>query len=500
MANSGSGKNGSPAEQNIKNVLSAEQVNNKRETSTEFRYILLLAIILAGISVLQTKRLVVTCGMYAARRFKIDVALGSLFIKLTLISVEKFFIFGIIFITIYLIVSESKTWDAYLSIALSWLNLIAFCIICVAYFGTGEDANINFYFWSLNLSAFTSGMFFAVVFDLVTKDIVFFLMGIPLSEVSVLIFHLAFEYLYHLFFTEQIEYFIVMNQIIGASGLWLFTALFWTLAFHNYYHKSNEHVIHNEKTLESGTTKDKEKEKMTLYRKFLKVSSPTFIIIFTCFFVYFFHPGILPFDFLDDDTGYYIILIGIGVSAILTVAVIILAFCGSGPNQPWENKVYSYHLLWIFPVIYTVIGVLVIYTIHYPERKISKFIAKNIFIIGFFTVFLKSTGDFNEIVCLSAIGNQRRDDDDDGKLSAGINSLLRILICIIMFVGMGYEKAIHKYNKDRENWPTEGYSWVFSLVFWVGKSLEEGYKLLVSTFVLDLHRVFEVGGPEGLEY
>uniref|UniRef100_A0A3B0N7Q9 Integral membrane protein, putative n=1 Tax=Theileria annulata TaxID=5874 RepID=A0A3B0N7Q9_THEAN len=493
MKDSGSGNN----------VSSAEQSNKNSSPLTQTRYILLLAIILAGISVLQTKRLVVTCGMYAARRFKIDITLGSLFIKLTLISVEKFFILGIIVITIYLIVSKCKTWDAYLSIALSWLNVIAFSIICVAYFGTGEDANINIYYWSLSLSAFLSGLFFGVVFDLVTKDIVFFLMGIPFSEVSVLIFHLAFEYLYHLFFTEQIEYFIVMNQILGALGLWLFTALFWTLAFYNYHPKSDKHVIHNEDitvNCKQIEVEHKDDVEMPLYSRLLKISSPTLILIFTCFFVYFFHPGILPFDFLDDDTGYYIILIGIGVSAILTVAVIILAFCGRGPNQPWENKVYSYHLLWIFPVIYTVIAVLVIYTIHYPEEKISKFIAKNILLVGFFTVFLKSTGDFNEIVCLSAIGNQRRDDDDDGKLSAGINSLLRILICIIMFVGMGYEKAIHKYNKDRENWPTEGYSWFFSLVFWVGKSLEEGYKLLVSTFVLDLHRVFEVGGPEGLEY
>ncbi|EAN30581.1 putative integral membrane protein [Theileria parva strain Muguga] len=484
--------------------MTSTQSGNTDSPSRQSRVILILAIVLAGLATLQVKRLVVTCGTYAVKRFKIDKGLTALFIKLTSIAVENFFILGIIFSAIYLIVSTSKRWDANLSIVVCWLNLIAFVIICIAYFGSGEDASLNFYYWSLNLAAFTSGMFFELVFDIVTKDLIFYLIGMPMSEAGVLIFHVAFEYLYDLFFDEQIEYFLVMNQIIAAIGLWLFAGLFWTLAFRNYDENSKRHVIHNTDILmEDGNltvknNRNEEKKEMSVLERLAKASSPIMLCIISCFFVYFLHPGIIPFDFVDTDEGYLIILIGVGVSAILTIVVIILVIKKIGPNQDWRKKLYAYNLLWFFPLVYTAIAVVTFYTIHYFESDFSRFVAGNVLVVGFMSAFLKSTGDFTEMVTLSAMSMQRDDGEEDGKLAAGINALLRLLIGISMFLGLGYESAISICTKNRLDWPTEGRSLIWAFFFWVGKSFQMGYHMIYNTLIPDLEYVFTIVTPEDI--
>ncbi|UVC54230.1 hypothetical protein MACJ_003765 [Theileria orientalis] len=453
-----------------------------------------IAIVLTGLSILQSLRLTVTAGAYAVTRFKIDPAETGLFIKLTLNTTEVFCVTGIIITTIYSLIRRKTSlikYDNKISIVLTWLNFVSFVMIFFSYQTGGEKGHLTFYYWSLVVASLLYGMHQSLVLNMITKDVAYYFVGMPLSGLIILVYHVLFRYFCNMFNKKRMEYYLVIFQIEIAMFLWLLASIFWTWAYFDYnpedQSKKNKHPNGDP---ENGQLCINGKlENLPFLQRLKNAWSPFLMNIMGMSLSFFFYPAIAPYEFVESDVGYKIDLCVLFISVTAATTLVLIVYYGYGPNRCWVDKFKGYHYTWFIFIPFYGIMIILLILIHYPSNAFSRYVRSHPYCIGILTVGLRSLDDV--IRGISTNGVSMQSSEEDGDMASLANCIAQILLNVFAFIGMGYIRAVRMYNRDQDNWPTEGFGCLRAVWFWIKTSCSGGWESFLESFTLNVRAYFE---------
>ncbi|BAM40867.1 conserved hypothetical protein [Theileria orientalis strain Shintoku] len=454
-----------------------------------------IAIALTGLSILQSLRLTVTGGAYAVTRFKIDPAETGLFIKMTLNTTEVFCVTGIMITTIYSLIRRKldlMKYDNYISIVLTWMNFVSFVVIFFSYHSGGEKGHLTFYYWALVAASLMYGMHQSIVLNMITKDVSYYFVGMPLSGLIILVYHVLFRFFYKLFNKTKMEYYLVIFQIEIAMFLWLLASIFWTWAYYEYDPNDESNTKEEQTSDEEGGkpcgTK-KSLDDLTFFQRLKNAWSPFLMNIMGMAFSFFFYPAIAPYEFVESDVGYKIDLCVLFISVTAATTLVLIVREGFGPNRCWKDKFSAYHYAWFLFIPFYGIMIILLVLIHYPSNAFSRYVKSHPYCIGILTIVLRTLDDV--IRGISTNGVSMQSDAEDGDMASLSNCIAQILLNVFAFIGMGYIRAVRMHNRDKYNWPTEGFGWLRAVWFWTKTSCSGGWESFLESFTLNVRAYFE---------
>ncbi|AFZ79810.1 hypothetical protein BEWA_026590 [Theileria equi strain WA] len=435
------------------------------------------AMFMAGFSLLQPLRVAVTAGSFSVSRFGVPYEKIGVFINVIHNSMETAGDFGLFIMSFYVLfgVGKSVISESLLSILSIWSLFVVNVLLLIAYTSGGEQGCLTFYYWTLVMASLGFGLDESISLTVGVTDVAYFGLGMPLSGIMVCLYHVAYLYLAKKFHWSNIDYWIVVWQIIIAVTIAGTAATTWTLAYHS------EQVSEN-----NECTKDKLSDRMK------PVKSHFFMCIVGMSCIYAFYPAIAPYQFVSPQIGHKVDLVVLFVSTLSPLAIAGLCQAGVGPDQKWilkDKKNFAWwHFTWIFALPYFTIISICLIAMHYPGCRLSRGIYGNRAMVTLITVSFKFCEETLRGVSASGVGMQGKctDGEGDGQLSA-LNALMaQFTMDVFSYIGTGYIKLYQRYEHDRDNWPTKYYGFWRSLGYWIGNSIKGGVKCIGESFSTDI--------------
>ncbi|AFZ79807.1 hypothetical protein BEWA_026560 [Theileria equi strain WA] len=436
-----------------------------------------LSLFLAGFALLQPLRIGLTAAKFAAKRFALPDKSLDLFITKIHNSMHLANLTGVLTINIYLWTLGAHTSQCFrgkLSIFTNLLSTLMNFVLFFVYASGGDRGHVTAYYWNLVLSAYAYGLNQAMAVTVVVKDVAFFTAAIPLAGVQVSIFHYLF-----LKATEKIpgfdvNFWLVIWQIIISITLSALSSVLWTSSFLD---TGDEVFVYEYDDHEP------------LVRAIIRAWSPLLMSALGMGIVFGFYPAIAPYKLAPPDTAHRIDLVILIVSAMPMLINCVMCAIGLGPNRRWTGKSKYWHAVWIVAIPYLTCPVLFLVAMHKPQSAIGYAILNNSYFCGFLCVTIVTGYGIFKSVGFSAVGLQGG--YKNGRVST-FNSLVSFIMLVsCSFIGGGYLRAYKSFEDDRDNWPTKGFGFWKSFAFWWSHALTRGIKSVASTFTLDIRAEME---------
>ncbi|UKK02234.1 hypothetical protein MACK_001590 [Theileria orientalis] len=191
------------------------------------------AMFMAGFSLYQCLRIALTASSFALKRFGIPRRNVDIFITKIHNSMEVAIFLGILIATMYIVLIPRKhaRFNGLISIFTNWMVCLLFFVVLVAFGGNGDKGNLTMYYWGLVGSGFAMGMNQSISMAVSVENISYFAGSIPLAGVQVSVYHIAFLYFNKGRPDYDINYWILVHQIIMAIAISGVAAILWTIGF-----------------------------------------------------------------------------------------------------------------------------------------------------------------------------------------------------------------------------------------------------------------------------
>ncbi|UKJ90229.2 hypothetical protein MACJ_001160 [Theileria orientalis] len=198
------------------------------------------AMFMAGFSLYQCLRIALTASSFALKRFGIPRRNVDIFITKIHNSMEVAIFLGILIATMYIVLIPRKysRFNGLVSIFTNWMVCLLFFVVLVAFGGNGSKGNLTMYYWGLVGSGFAMGMNQSIAMAVSVDNISYFAGSIPLAGVQVSLYHILFLYFNKGRPNYDINYWILVHQIIMAIAISGVAAILWTIGF------IEDHKIH----------------------------------------------------------------------------------------------------------------------------------------------------------------------------------------------------------------------------------------------------------------
>ncbi|BAM39943.1 conserved hypothetical protein [Theileria orientalis strain Shintoku] len=191
------------------------------------------AMFMAGFSLYQCLRIALTASSFALKRFGIPRRNVDIFITKIHNSMEVAIFLGILIATMYIVLIPGKhaRFNGIVSIFTNWMVCLMFFVVLVAFGGNGDKGNLTMYYWGLVGSGFAMGMNQSIAMAVSVENISYFAGSIPLAGVQVSVYHILFLYLNKGRPNYDVNYWILVHQIIMAIIISGVAAILWTIGF-----------------------------------------------------------------------------------------------------------------------------------------------------------------------------------------------------------------------------------------------------------------------------
>ncbi|EAN32515.1 Tpr family protein [Theileria parva strain Muguga] len=191
------------------------------------------AMFMAGFTLYQCLRIALTASSFALKRFSIPRRNVDIFITKIHNSMEVAIFLGILIMTLYILFTPRKYshYNNLVSVVTNWLVCVLYFVVLYAYAGNGKLGHLTAYYWGLVLSGFAMGMNQSIVMSVSVDNISFFAGAIPFAGVQVSIYHILFLKINRGREDYDVDYWILVYQIIFAIIISTVTAILWTVGF-----------------------------------------------------------------------------------------------------------------------------------------------------------------------------------------------------------------------------------------------------------------------------
>uniref|UniRef100_A0A3B0N707 Membrane protein family member, putative n=1 Tax=Theileria annulata TaxID=5874 RepID=A0A3B0N707_THEAN len=399
------------------------------------------AMFMAGFTLYQCLRIALTASSFALKRFSIPRRNVDIFITKIHNAMEVAIFLGILLMTLYILFTPRKYahYNNVISVITNWLVCSLYFVVLYAYAGNGKMGHLTIYYWGLVLSGFAMGLNQSIVMSVSVDNISFFAGAIPFAGVQVSVYHILFLKFNRGRENYDVEYWILVYQIIFAIIISAVAATLWTVGFLGEFTSkrrrnslidnteipaiviagSDQSSAQNDKNMDklnkndSGSDiysemdsdvrlgqkglKDLERRSkrvyirdltrrlsrslsffvdLSFYKSVCNAASPILMSTIAMGLVYLVFPAIAPYRFTDLVTAHRI-----DVSILITFiapALINIILCAYhiGPNCDWSlNK--HWHFVWLFAIPYFICIILFFVPIHYPESTFGKLMTGN---------------------------------------------------------------------------------------------------------------------------
>ncbi|AFZ79784.1 hypothetical protein BEWA_026330 [Theileria equi strain WA] len=428
---------------------------------------------MAGLSLYQLPYLALAAAKYTLVRFQIPKSHLSLYINRMIVVFRILSLMGVTIMTIYSQCQGGgkKKITAGLFIAFSSCFVFLFLIYCVG----GEQGHLTLYYWGMLMASFLLGAAFTTIIDIITANIPLFLLSLPLTGVFVSAFHLTLIFLWELFGLSNINYWLVVCQLIIAICITSINALLYTIVY--WSEDDNNGGV-------GGDNEGRNNDEFCLALS--KAWSPILLNALGYGIHNAFYPAIAPYKLTDVGTGYNIDLVVLFTSALAPITILILKSKNIGPNVQWIGVNAIWHGAWLFFLIEMTCAAIFICGLHYPESAMSRAIRGSAGSIGFLTVLY----DFCAQSVRSISTNGADMQGGQGKSNSAMNTLNSFLHSftqvIFAFLGDGYVKTYSKYEHSRERWPTSHYTNARAFRYWIWTATKVSFGNIGTAFTTDV--------------
>ncbi|AFZ79524.1 hypothetical protein BEWA_023730 [Theileria equi strain WA] len=438
---------------------------------------------MAGLSLYQLPYLALAAAKYTLARFQISASYLSLYINRMIVVFRILSLIGVTIMTVYSQCQGGgkKKITAGFFIAFS----LCFVLLLLIYCTGGEQGHLTLYYWGILMASFLLGMCFTTIIDIITANIPLFLLSLPLTGVFVSTFHLAFIFFWELFGLSNINYWLVVCQLIIAICITSINALLYTIAY--WYEEDSKPASNNSGG--GGSTGEAQGQTTQNNDGFMTALSKAWSPILLNALGYgihnAFYPSIAPYKLTDVGTGYNIDLVVLFTSALAPITILILKSKNIGPNKPWKGNDATWHGAWLFFLVEMTCAAIFICGLHYPESATSRAIRGSGRSIGFLTVLY----DFcaQSVRSITTNGADMQGAGGSNSAMNTLNSFLHSFTQVIFaFLGDGYVKTYSKYEHDRDKWPTKHYGNSRAFRYWIWTATKVSFGNIGTAFTTDV--------------
>ncbi|AFZ80756.1 hypothetical protein BEWA_001630 [Theileria equi strain WA] len=431
-----------------------------------------VASFMAAFALSQLPRLAVSAGKFSAVRFRISSGYIPLFLNQMIISYRIAALLGTMVMNGLLL--GSPTFKDRLNIVSSiCTSLMSLCyaVTLVTFYTGGDEGYITAYYWGIVLTSFMYGCSVVSVTTLASSEIAGYLAAIPAASIVSSSYHLSFVKLGNKYRLQNINYWVVVWQIITAICLAVIAAGIWIPAYGS------------SQTNKSSTSNDDFWTGLSLS------GSPLLLAAFGYGLQYAFYPAIAPYKLAGIQKGFYISLILLYTGAIPPAILLYLKEAKKGPGRKWDGVNILWHWSWLFFVLEVTCAYIFTIILHYPDGFIARTLRHSTVLLTLVIVLYDMC--VHTTRGIGSNGASRQTTKNDGKSKnqqmATLNTLLySIMQLVCAFMGNGYLKTYRQAEKDLDNWPTAHYGFLKSLGYWCGCSTKCACKNLLTAFTTDV--------------
>ncbi|EKX72193.1 conserved hypothetical protein [Theileria equi strain WA] len=444
---------------------------------------------MAGLSLYQLPYLAMAAAKYSLARFQIPMSLLSLYISRMIVLFRVLSLIGIALLTLY---SQCKgpyqrQMTAGFFIAFSLCFVFLFLIYCTG----GEQGHLTLYYWGLGAASFLLGAAFTTIVDIVTENVVFLLLSLPLTGVFVSIFHLTFIFFWELFGLSNINYWLVVCQLIIAICITSIHALLYTITYWSEDAQGEgSGTGSSSSSSSSNTTGAQGQDGATQEDGFMtalgKAWSPILLISLGYGIHNAFYPGIAPYKLTDVKTAYNIDLVVLFTSALAPLSILILKDKKMGPDVQWIKGNSIWHASWIFFLIEMTCATIFICGLHSPGAAISRAVKSSPAILGLMTVTYDLCAQLTRSIGTNGADMQSYEKRSNSAMNTLNSFSYGFTQVIFASMGDGYLKTYSKYEHDRSKWPTQHFGILRSFWFWYWTATKVSFKAIGGSFCLDV--------------
>ncbi|AFZ79094.1 hypothetical protein BEWA_019390 [Theileria equi strain WA] len=425
------------------------------------------SMLMAGLSLFQSLRVALTAARFAAKRFNIPKANVDIFISRIHTSMEVSCFLGVLLMTLYIILVPRKysKYNNFISVMTNWLLFFVYSGLLYAYASNRTEGKLTLYYWLLVVSGFSFGLNQAIVVSVGVSYVAFFTAAIPISGIEVSIYHMIFFYIARRIGNVDVNYWIVVIQIMIAMAISGIGAILWSYGFYKRY---------------NGELYER---KRSIFRSMKQALSPILMSSLAMGLVFLVFPAISPYKLAEPRIAHRIDLLILFTLAIPTLINCYLCYLNIGPNVQW--KVYKgWHFCWIFLIPYIFSITCFFISLHYQDLFISVCIRNNPFVLAVLCFVFAFSHSSLKAVGYTGAGMQEL--TKNGNVSAMNLLFAHSFLVIFTLLGDGYIKTFKKYERDPENWPTKEFGFWRSLWFWIRRSCSGAFKNFKASFTLDI--------------
>ncbi|AFZ80037.1 hypothetical protein BEWA_028870 [Theileria equi strain WA] len=429
-----------------------------------------VAAFMVGFALAQVPRLAVSAGKFAAVRFRISSSYIPLFLNQMIISYRIAALIGTMVMNgLILGYPEFKKYlNIVSSICTSSMSL-CYALTLVTFYTGGDQGYITAYYWGIVLTSFMYGCTVVSVTTLASSEIAAYLAAIPAACITSSSYHLSFIKLGNKYRLQNINYWVVVWQIITAICLAVIAAGIWIVAYGS------------SQTSSSSTSNDD-------FWTGIRLSwSPLFLAAFGYGLQYAFYPAIAPYKLAGIQKGFYISLTLLYTGAIPPAILLYLKETGKGPDKNWTTY-WGWHYSWFLFALEVTCAYIFTIILHYPDGFIARTLRHSTILLTLVIVLYDMC--VHTTRGIGSNGASRQTKEGNGKKNskmATLNTLLySIMQLIFAFMGNGYLKTYRQAEKDPDNWPTKHFTTRKAFWYWCGCSTKCACKNLVTAFTTDV--------------
>ncbi|AFZ80990.1 hypothetical protein BEWA_003980 [Theileria equi strain WA] len=429
-----------------------------------------VAAFMAAFALSQLPRLAVSAGKFAAVRFRIGSSYIPLFLNQVIISYRIAALLGTMVMNGLIL--GSPTFKDSLNIVSSVCTCsmsLCYAVTLVTFYTGGDQGYITAYYWGIVLTSFMCGCTVVSVTTLASSEIAAYLAAIPAACITSSSYHLSFVKLGNKYRLQNINYWVVVWQIITAICLAVIAAGIWIPAYGS------------SQTNKSSTSNDD-------FWTGIRLSwSPLFLAAFGYGLQYAFYPAIAPYKLAGIQKGFYISLTLLYTGAIPPAILLYLKEAKKGPGRKWDGVNILWHWSWLFFVLEVTCAYIFTIILHYPDGFIARTLRHSTILLTLVIVLYDMCVHTTRGIGSNGASRQTKNNGKKNSKMATLNTLLySIMQLIFAFMGNGYLKTYRQAEKDPDNWPTKHFTTRKAFWYWCGCSTKCACKNLVTAFTTDV--------------
>ncbi|EKX72109.1 conserved hypothetical protein [Theileria equi strain WA] len=431
-----------------------------------------VAVFMAGFTLAQVPRLAVSAGKFSAVRFRISSSYIPLFLNQMIISYRIAALLGTMVMNGLILGCPNfkQHLGIVSSICTSSMSL-CYALTLVTFYTGGDQGYITAYYWGIVLTSFMYGCSVVSVTTLASSEIAGYLAAIPAASIVSSSYHLSFVKFGNKFRLQNINYWVVVWQIITAICLAVIAAGIWIVAYGD------------GKAVSSGTTAEED----DFWTGLSLSGSPLFLAAFGYGLQYAFYPAIAPYKLAGIQKGFYISLALLYTGAIPPAILLYLKEAKKGPDKNW-TEYYGWHYAWFLFALEVTCAYIFTIILHYPDGFIARTLRHSTILLTLVIVLYDMCVHTTRGIGSNGASRQTKEGNSKkNSKMATLNTLLySITQLIFAFMGNGYLKTYSKYEKDPDNWPTKHFTTRKAFWYWCGCSTKCACKNLVTAFTTDV--------------